>query len=88
MRELRQNASALLKRVQEGESIQITDHGRPIARLVPNPDAEWDALVASGWLSVPENDPADLTRGLGLVLKPGEPTPFDILMEMRDEERE
>ncbi len=36
MRELRQNASALLDRVEaSGVSIEITNHGRPVAQLVP-----------------------------------------------------
>ena len=33
MRELRQNASELLDRVQAGESFEITNHGRPVAAL-------------------------------------------------------
>ena len=35
VRELRQNASKLLDRVAAGESIEITNHGRAVARLVP-----------------------------------------------------
>lgn len=36
VRELRQNASALLDRVEAtGVSIEITNHGHPVARLVP-----------------------------------------------------
>ncbi|HEU5265045.1 MAG TPA: type II toxin-antitoxin system prevent-host-death family antitoxin, partial [Jatrophihabitans sp.] len=38
VRELRQNASALLDRVAErGVTIEVTNHGRPVARLVPVP---------------------------------------------------
>ena len=33
--ELRQNASKYLEDVAAGESIEITDRGRPVARLVP-----------------------------------------------------
>ena len=44
---LRQNLPSYLKRVQEGESIQITSRGRVIARL----EAEHDpALDARRWL--------------------------------------
>lgn len=86
MRELRQNASALLKRVKNGETIQITDHGKPIARLVPNPGDEWDSLVASGWLTPPESTwPSQ--ADIAVDLPEDEPTPFEILMEMREEER-
>ena len=35
LRELRQNASELVRRLEEGEEIVITVAGRPGARLVP-----------------------------------------------------
>jgi prevent-host-death family protein len=35
IRELRQQASAILKRVVAGEAIVVTEHGHPIARIVP-----------------------------------------------------
>lgn len=38
VRELRQRASELLRRVQAGEVIEVTDHGLPVARLGPIPD--------------------------------------------------
>ncbi|HET7026361.1 MAG TPA: type II toxin-antitoxin system prevent-host-death family antitoxin [Candidatus Limnocylindrales bacterium] len=34
VRELRDHLSAYLQRVKAGEAITVTDHGRPIARLV------------------------------------------------------
>jgi prevent-host-death family protein len=37
LRELRQNASELVRRAEEGEEITITVAGRPGARLVPAP---------------------------------------------------
>ena len=37
VRELRQRASELLRRVERGEVIEITDRGRPIAQLSPLP---------------------------------------------------
>ncbi|MDE3138998.1 MAG: type II toxin-antitoxin system prevent-host-death family antitoxin [Acidobacteriota bacterium] len=48
VRELRQNASRYLARVAQGETIQVTDHGRPVALLVPNPSDRWDEMVANG----------------------------------------
>ena len=48
VRELRQNASRYLARVAKGETIQVTDHGRPVALLVPNPRDHWAEMVASG----------------------------------------
>ena len=39
VRELRQRASELLRRVEAGETIEVTDRGRPVALLTPVPDA-------------------------------------------------
>ena len=41
LRELRQNASDLVRRVEEGEEITITVAGRPGARLVPAAPRAW-----------------------------------------------
>lgn len=55
LRELRQDASALLRRVEAGEEITITVAGRPSARLVAVRPVEW-----RGWDEV-----ADVFRGPG-----------------------
>jgi prevent-host-death family protein len=47
--EARNRFSALLDRVRAGETITITDRGRPVARLVPAEgpeDVDWDARLA------------------------------------------
>ncbi len=36
VRELRQDASGVLRRVEEGERVVVTVHGRPVADLVPH----------------------------------------------------
>ena len=41
LRELRQDASGLLRRVERGEEIIITVSGRPSARLVPARQTRW-----------------------------------------------
>lgn len=41
LRELRQDASDLVRRAQAGEEITITVSGRPSARLVPASPTEW-----------------------------------------------
>ena len=54
IRELRDNLSRYIRRVESGEHIVITAHGRPIAELVPPASADAhrlrpiDRLVASG----------------------------------------
>jgi prevent-host-death family protein len=50
VRELRQHASKYLARVAHGETIEFTDRGRPIARLVPTPRDTWQELVDRGWV--------------------------------------
>jgi len=49
VRELRQRASELLRLVQQGETIEITDRGRPVALLRPLPDGSpLEQLRAAG----------------------------------------
>ncbi|BBZ40105.1 type II toxin-antitoxin system Phd/YefM family antitoxin [Mycobacterium conspicuum] len=48
VRELRQNASKYLADVESGESIEITDRGRPVARLVPVSGDPWQDLINAG----------------------------------------
>lgn len=52
VRELRQHASVWLAKVRSGATIEITDRGRPVARLVPIHPAEAarDELIADGLL--------------------------------------
>lgn len=89
VRELRQNASKYLRRVAAGESITVTDRGKPVAVLRPPPDDQMsarDELVAAGKL-IPADKPG---RASWLEpLPPAEPGPTlsEILQRMRDEER-
>jgi prevent-host-death family protein len=39
VRELRQNLSVYLRRVKAGESLEVTERGRPVARLEPVSEA-------------------------------------------------
>ena len=48
VRELRQHASRYLARVATGESIEVTDRGRPVAMLVPTHQDRWHDLIATG----------------------------------------
>lgn len=53
IRDLKNNLSRVILRVSEGESIDVTDHGRVVARLTPPPsdDVEVDGfqrLVSEG----------------------------------------
>ena len=86
IRELRQNASRYLRRVQDGETIEVTDRGHPVARIVPIPRADGvESLAASGRLVLASDDALDL----GPPVKPvkGEPLPSEALSEARADER-
>ena len=50
VRELRQNLSVYLRRVKEGEALEVTEHGRTVARLVPTHETEsvLERLIADG----------------------------------------
>ncbi|HEY5112250.1 MAG TPA: type II toxin-antitoxin system prevent-host-death family antitoxin [Acidimicrobiales bacterium] len=48
VRELRQHASKYLARVAKGETIEVTDRGRPVARLSPVGSDPWEEMIASG----------------------------------------
>lgn len=89
VRELRQHASSVLKRVVEGEVIVVTDHGHPIARIVPLRPGLLDQLVLEGRATEATGDLLDLMDELGLP-KPGEAglqLPSHALAELRADER-
>ena len=88
VRELRQHASRYLARVRAGETIEVTDRGKPVARLVPVAREEtWQDLIDAGVIIPAENPNARLED-----IEPGPPitdgpTLSEILQQMRDEER-
>lgn len=85
VRELRQNLSVYLDRVKAGETLEVTEHGQPVARLTPNPPHRLslvDRLIAEGRITPAKGD----HRTLPMPPKiPGRPL-SEILREMRDEE--
>lgn len=52
VRELRQNASQYVHRVAAGESITVTERGKPVALMIPVPQhaTVYDEMVARGEL--------------------------------------
>ncbi|TWS20725.1 type II toxin-antitoxin system Phd/YefM family antitoxin [Tsukamurella asaccharolytica] len=91
VRELRQHASKYLARVEAGEEIEVTNHGRLVARLVPVSEKErrYRELVALGQI-IPAKRPLDLEKITAMrkarrPLKPGEKSASQILEEMRNE---
>lgn len=61
VRELRQRASELLRLVERGETIEITDRGRPVAMLAPLPEGTpLERLRVAGDIEPAVSDFADL----------------------------
>lgn len=88
VRELRQQASAVLKRVVAGEVIEVTDRGHPIARIVPLRPGLVDQLVLEGRATQAVGDLLDLAEEIGLPIDPcGAKLPSVALAELRADER-
>ena len=60
IRELRDGLSQHLALVRSGTEITVTDHGRPIARIVPVVADQLQALVAEGRVLPPDPSNAPL----------------------------
>ena len=86
VRELRQRASELLRRVEHGETIEITDRGRPVALLSRPPEGgPLERLRALGDIESATGDLDDLPEPL--VFAPGIDTPSKVLRRLRQNER-
>jgi prevent-host-death family protein len=85
VRELRQNLSVYLDRVKAGETLDVTEHGHPVAELRPRPEdalSAFDRMIAEGRITPATQD----HRTLGMPPSlPGRPL-SEILQEMRDED--
>ena len=86
IRELRQRASELLRQVERGETIEITDRGRPVAVLAPLTDpGPTERLRASGDLVAADASFDDLPAPL--ELESGQESPSAVLARLRADER-
>ena len=86
MRELRQAASELLRRVEHGETFEITDRGRPVALLSPLPDrGPLERLRAGGHIDEATGDLDELPEPL--VLPAGAEPASAVLARLRQSER-
>lgn len=87
IRELRQQTSRVLKRVVAGEVVEVTEHGHPIARIVPLRPSVLDQLTAEGRATEAAADLLDLLDELSLPAAPtGHMLPSAALAELRAEE--
>jgi prevent-host-death family protein len=81
IRALKQNASAVVAEAAAGETVTITDRGRPVARMTAIPKSRLRALIDEGHARPARQRLADLP-----VPEPGLELSV-VLSEMRDDER-
>ncbi len=75
-----------MREVKRGETVEVTERGEPVARLVPVPEeSRYERMVAAGRIRPGRGHWRDL--GPPLEPKPGEPLASEILERMRAEER-
>jgi prevent-host-death family protein len=90
LRELRHHTSEVIARVRRGETIEVTEHGTPVARLVPFERPERPAVLArleaEGRLRLAKN-PGYVPQRLRPVTD-ADPNPLTgALLEDRESER-
>ena len=81
IRALKQNASAVVAEAASGETVTITDRGRPVAQMTAIPSSRLEALVEAGQARQARTNLTDLPQP-----GPG-PDVSVVLAEMRDAER-
>lgn len=88
VRELRQNLSVYLDRVKAGETLDVTEHGIPVAQLGPRrsaPISILEQMIADGRATAATIRPRDIPPP-SPNRHPGSPTLTQILLAMRDED--
>ncbi|MGH3728953.1 MAG: type II toxin-antitoxin system Phd/YefM family antitoxin [Micromonosporaceae bacterium] len=84
VRVLNQDTASVLARVERGETVEITRHGKVIGRIVPAVTSELDGLIAAGKV-------APATVGGPFSVPSGEPSTGteagELIRQLRDEER-
>jgi prevent-host-death family protein len=86
IRELRQNLSVYLRRVRAGETLEVTDHNQPVARITPALErgSAIERLYAAGRIvSLATGNLADLPPPK--PLPPGTMSLSDALQEQKEE---
>ena len=86
IRELRQRASEVLRRVEAGETVEVTDRGRPVALLTPVPQADGLERLRADGDATPPHAPLD-TLAEPLALPKGTELPSAVLARLRRDER-
>ena len=69
VRELRQSASQILDQVKDGAAVEITEHGVPVARLVPITRSLYEEYVENGRIIPARNPDRIFTMPKGKISK-------------------
>jgi len=87
VREFSYNPSAMFNRVEQGETIEVTRHGKVIAVLLPGATGlgRYSPLVAKGLIRLKATTTADLDQ-LPSYVVPAGTSPLDLLLEARAED--
>jgi prevent-host-death family protein len=85
IRELNQDTAGVLARVEHGESLEITNRGKPIARIIPvSAPSELDDLIAAGRVT-PATNRGPFT--MPAIKAPPGSDAGELIRQLRDEER-
>lgn len=84
IRVLNQNTAAVLARVEKGETVEITNRGKTVARIVPAGGGELDDWIESG-----QAIPATISGPIPMPRHKAAPgaDAGALLSELRDDER-
>lgn len=82
VRELRRDASAILRRVAAGETVEVTDRGRPVAVLLSAMPAGLTRLEREGLMRRAEGDLLELAP---VSVPPGAVEPSRLVAEGRED---
>lgn len=88
IRELSTNASAVIRRVNRGETVQVTSHGAVVAVIMPVSQREraHAALVSAGVLTGGSGSLGAILSVGSVTVPEGKPRAADLLAELRDED--
>ena len=87
VRELKDSLSRALRQVQAGETVEVTDHGRPIARIIKAWPSRAQQMISEGRLVPPDEEGDLLDLWPPPPLQPDERLGSELLAELRADER-
>ena len=84
IRELKENLSKYIAKVKSGQSIVITEHGKPVGRIIPEGQSLEERVEALRQAGVIAWDGRKLKRIKPPAVNRGDKLVSDIVIEMRE----